>query len=347
MNSPPTHTDPPIFIVGYSRSGTSLLRAMLNAHPRIHIAQESAFYQWLRPDRLRSCRTARDWFLGYSRTASFRLLGLDPGPIADAIPPELPRADAGRVALPLVLGERARRLGKARHGDKTPLHSQRLDAIFADFPDAAVVHVTRHPVPTVDSIARMPWGCDSALVDALLYRGVSEAVARHGARVLVVRLEDLLARPRQELARVLEHVGEPWDEAVLHHERAPVADDPPLPWLTAAAGPVRAAEPQVGMDPAVVRLIESAAAPAMVRYGYQPWPLDREPAWMERSRSYVADIRRALRFLWRVARTAPRIDDPARMDALAQVRWLFGLNPSDRVPSGWREVPDELRRRLV
>ena len=51
-NSPPPSAAP-IFIVGFSRSGTSLLRSMLNAHQNIYISQESGFYQWLSPDRLR------------------------------------------------------------------------------------------------------------------------------------------------------------------------------------------------------------------------------------------------------------------------------------------------------
>ena len=36
----------PIFVVGASRSGTTLLRMMLCAHPRIHLTMEASFYVW-------------------------------------------------------------------------------------------------------------------------------------------------------------------------------------------------------------------------------------------------------------------------------------------------------------
>ena len=34
----------PVFVVGTGRSGTTLLRQMLDAHPRIHVTHEAAFY---------------------------------------------------------------------------------------------------------------------------------------------------------------------------------------------------------------------------------------------------------------------------------------------------------------
>ncbi len=338
---------PPIFIVGMSRTGTSLLRAMLNAHPSLHIAQESAFYQWSRPDRLRSCTTALRWFEGYARTASFRLLQVDPGPIAAAIPPDRPRSELGRLVLPLVLGAAAARRGKARWGDKTPLHSQRLDAIFADFPEAKVIFVTRHPVHTVGSILSMPWGTDSALFNAALYRGVSEAVARQGARVLTLRLEDLRADPRATLAQALAFLDEPWDEAVLHHAERADQHDPPLPWLASAAGPLARGERGLALKPALARLVEAITAPAMRSSGYAPVPLSEEPGLLSRLRAGLADLGRGLRFLVRAARTAPRFARPEQIDALAQVRWLFDLNPSPSVPPAWRAVPEPLERLLL
>lgn len=337
----------PIFITGYSRSGTSLLRAMLNAHPAIFITQESGFYQWLRPDRLRGCTTARAWFEGYARTASFRLLGVDPGPILAEIPVDLPRAEAGAFLAPRVLGATARRLGRPRWGDKTPLHSQRLESIFADFPEARVIHVVRHPLPTVSSILRMPWGCDSVVVNALLLREVARAVRPYHARILVIRLEDLVADPRAALARVLDHVEEPWDDRVLKHDRySYVTDDTVLPWLSDAAAPVAARPWRQELSPAQTRLVERFCGGALSLYGQAQEPRGENPGAIALSQTLLADLWTAARFLWRMLRSAPPLSRPEQIDALAQLRWLFQLNPSDRVSPAWREVPEALQRRL-
>ena len=37
----------PIFIIGGGRSGTTLARYILNAHPNIYIAEEISFHSWM------------------------------------------------------------------------------------------------------------------------------------------------------------------------------------------------------------------------------------------------------------------------------------------------------------
>ena len=39
----------PIFITGFPRSGTTLLRAILNAHPQVKVTQETSFFQYFFP----------------------------------------------------------------------------------------------------------------------------------------------------------------------------------------------------------------------------------------------------------------------------------------------------------
>ena len=72
----PNSDDAPIFVVGTGRSGTTLLRLMLNAHPRIHLTHEASFYvgrQFL-PRRF----SASDWLELYFKSFSFAWLMIHP-----------------------------------------------------------------------------------------------------------------------------------------------------------------------------------------------------------------------------------------------------------------------------
>lgn len=322
----------PIFIVGTGRSGTSLLRALLNAHPNIYITQEAGFFLWL--PRLRKAETAEAWLRGYQNTAAGALLGALPVKAR----PGAPRAEA--VALVTAMMQaKAARFGRRRGGDKTPMHITRLDAIFAAYPDARVVHVVRHPVPTVVSMMQMPWASNSALLNALMVRGAVDAVRPYTERILELRLEALLEAPREVLGQVLEFVGEPWDEAVLRHsERAPFEEDPRLPWLTDAERPLRApgADRALPLGPRLTRRVEGICAPVMSRFGYSPWPSPGP----ERPWSVTKDLLAALRFGARTLRmTRPEQDDPDGVRPEAQLRWLFNLNPSPNIPDSARALP--------
>lgn len=331
----------PIFIVGTGRSGTSLLRAMLNAHSRVFIAQETAVYNWLDRGRLPGCRTAEAWLEGYARSASFRLQDLDPAAVRARLPAGALRQDRAAI-VSAVLQAAAARYGRPRWGDKTPLHALKLDAIFQDFPDARVIAVFRHPVPTAASVARMPWGSDSALLNAGGMARVYAAVRRWPG-VLVLRLEDLIAAPRATLAAALDHLGEPWEEAVLDHAaRQPDAGGPRLPWFSSASRPVAAerAATELGLSPAALRLVERKTRALMAGLDYAPCAVAAEPSRAALLRAWLEDAGRAARYLLRAARTAPPLRDPRRIDATEQLRWLFGLNPSPAVPAAHRALPE-------
>ena len=322
----------PIFIVGTGRSGTSLLRALLNAHPNIYLTQEAGFFLWL--PRLRRAKTAEAWLRGYQNTAAGALLGHLPVQAR----PGAPRSEAVEVVTALMQAKAAG-FGRLRFGDKTPMHITRLDAIFAAYPDAKVVHVVRHPVPTVVSMMEMPWASNSALLNALMVRVAVDAARPFTERILELRLEELLQSPRDVLGRVLDFVGEPWDEAVLHHsERAPFEQDPRLPWLIDAERPLRppGAVRPVPLGPRLTRRVEAICAPVMSRFGYAPWPAPGP----ERPWSVSGDLAAALRFGARtLTTTRPEQDDPEAVDAEAQLRWLFNLNPSPNIAPTARALP--------
>jgi len=268
---------PLIFVVGLGRSGTTLLQLMLCAHPRIYIAFESSFYMWL--DLFPKRAPRRDFLEHFFHTPSFRWLGVDPERVRAELPDPLPRERTGE-ALAIILREAAALRGRVRYGDKTPVHAAHLGSVFRDFPDARVIHLTRDPRAAALSQSRMPWCPPTVQAGAVACELDRRAVAKFRGRVLQLRFEDLIADPRATMGRVLEHVGEPWDDAVLDHSRHLPPDVlPPYPWVEAAAGQ-RRSDPAAWkqLSPAEIRLIERIARRVMDENGYAPAALDPEPS---------------------------------------------------------------------
>lgn len=309
----------PIFIVGSGRSGTSLLRALLNAHRDIHLGQESGLFRWAGrwPDL-----DGAGFLEAWSRSPSGALFNPEPVQLAPGAPK--------REAIAAVLQARAARFGKTRWGDKTPLHALHLAEIQAAFPQARVVAVVRHPVATVSSLGRVCWSSGSALADAWMVRQAWEALQASPLPLYTLRLERLLADPEPALRALLSFLEAPWDPRVLeHHLHADFDADPRLPWLVGAEKPLRPYVPgPVALTPAQVALVEAVIPPQTM--GYAAW---QHPAGVSRVGTVLQELGRAVGFGLRAAAGRPSLD-PARLDAEKGLRWLWSLNPRSPPPQG-------------
>ncbi len=343
-----TSPDPeqsPIFVVGSSRSGTTLLRMMLSAHPRIHLTMEASFYLWGGTyTRLRS----QDGFPPYYvRSFSFRWLRLDPVPVLQGLPRPFGFADR-RTLYSAVMRQDAARRGKPRFGDKTPSHTASLRRIFLDYPDARVIRMVRDPRDVVRSLIQMPWAPGSLIACAAMVENERRQAAGFRDRVLEVRLPDLIADPRAAMQRVLDHVGEPFAEEVLDHARHAPDDLPPVPWFQAASQQARAGlGRRRRLDPLDVRVIESLSRRSMAEQGLQPRPLDPDPSWLATRRRWLADLPRcgsaalaALRLAW-ASRGGAAAEDRATelLRGLNPPAWAhlpgFSLPTPPALPEGW------------
>jgi hypothetical protein len=300
----------PIFVIGTGRSGTTLLRLMLSAHPRIYITHEASFYVWEGLYRRRAPR--REYLDYYFQTPSFRWLRLDPARVVEGLADPLPAERIGE-AYAAVMRQKAAQYGRVRFGDKTPSHSWHLPRVYRDFPDAKVVHIVRDPRGTALSLSRMPWACASLWANALACELDRRKVERYKGRILAIRLEDLLAAPRETMGRVLDFVGEPWDDAVLDHaNNLPDKNDmPPLPWLESSAQDRGAAAAQWStLTPIQIRGIERVARRLMEEGGYAPAVLPQEPGRLALLWNAVREAPEMLRSLVAYARLAYRGRDP-------------------------------------
>jgi hypothetical protein len=216
----------PIFVLGCPRSGTTLLRVMLNAHPRIAIPPENRF---VRPLYFRrhalgppgSATAARRMARTITRRRSGAAhLGLTRPGLTD----DLLRVRPGTVGDTLrhVYTGYAAAQGKPRWGDKRPSYYSFVDELDRMFPDAQFVHLARDGRACVASLQRPPFSHTPARA-VVTWLNAMHACRRAARRLgpdrfLELRYEDLVTRTEPTLRRLCAFLEEPFDEAMLHPE---------------------------------------------------------------------------------------------------------------------------------
>jgi hypothetical protein len=245
---------PAPFVVGVPRSGTTLLRLMLDAHPELAIPPETAFLprvirRWheLEADgagddeRLAACL---ELITSHPRWAA---LEIERGALQAHLA-SLRSPTVGDVARSVHVVSAAQR-GKPRWGDKTPRYLKHMFRLKQALPEARFVHVIRDGRDIAVSLAQVSWGPDDEVAAARQWsrwirRARRLAIELPPGAYTEVRYEELVSDPDRALRRVAEAMELPWDAAMLaHHEGggerlAPVIRDS----SDRAGGPITAAE---------------------------------------------------------------------------------------------------------
>lgn len=194
----------PIFIVGFPRSGTTLLDTLLGAAPGVHVLEEQPLIPAVQA-RMVAGETAAS--LSVARVRELRAHYFET--LEDIYP-----ARTGHTIV-----------------DKHPLHMARMPIVHRLFPDAAVVLVERHPCDVVLSCFMANFRLNHAMrsfttleeaartYDAVFSAwGVAEATLP--IRVHRVRYENLVVDPESEMRTLLRFTGLPWDASVLDNRTA-------------------------------------------------------------------------------------------------------------------------------
>jgi len=212
----------PVFIVGYRRSGTSLLRSLLSFHPDVaFLPVESHFFTVVHPfrdDNLMEPVLFDRFWSHFTGSKHFRRTGLD----ADAIRREI--ESLGTIDLrgvfTCLLSHQAALEGKPRAGEKTPGNYRHLRTILDWYPDAQVVFLMRDPRAIWTSHLKLEeaW----AKVDSeKIMRGWRESAyeARKWKRspyVRIVHYEELVRNPEAELRTILDWLELDYPDGILN-----------------------------------------------------------------------------------------------------------------------------------
>jgi Sulfotransferase family len=209
---------PAPFIVGVGRSGTTLLRLMLDAHPDLAIPPETTFI----PHVVETCQDAADpWscfvetLTSHRRWADSHVDGYALKERVAAIRP-FSMSDALRAFYTLY----AERFGKPRWGDKTTKYLLEMRLIQKLLPEARFIHLIRDGRDVALSV-RDVRRVSNSVSDSAAWWVAKIMEARRQATELPfymeVRYEHLVLDSEATLRKICAFIDLPWDPLMLHY----------------------------------------------------------------------------------------------------------------------------------
>ncbi len=280
-----TTRDRPFFVVSAPRSGSTLLRLILDAHPRLAVPPPGWLFDLVYPylysygdlaQRSNLVALAED-ILG---TPTVGKWPLKPSPQALADAGVEPSFAGLYAALHRTYAESE---GKQRWGEKTPRNAFWMDEIKTLFPDARFIHIVRDGRDQAIDISDSVLWPNSVYSGANLWQryvmAIRDSAARLPADVFIeIRYEDLCASPEATIRRLCEFLQEEFDARML----APHATPSARSWSTHPLH-ARTAQPistrfcamyQTRLPAADVAALEALIGETLTRFGY---PLSGTP----------------------------------------------------------------------
>ncbi|ODU92033.1 MAG: sulfotransferase [Lysobacterales bacterium 66-474] len=199
----------PVFVMGFPRSGTTLLEQMLDAHPRLQSMDERPFFHML----------ARQ----LENSTGFQI-PLDLGKLSQRDCDEL------RMGYLTFACSKVPRRWDAQLVDKNPMNMLWLPLIHRLFPSARYIFALRHPCDVLLSNYMQNFMASTLAATCAdletLATGYVEAM-RHWLyhvevfkpAVFVSRYEDLVARPAEQAQKIASHLGLEDAETMLGFDR--------------------------------------------------------------------------------------------------------------------------------
>lgn len=216
-------SEKPIFVVGFPRSGTTLLRFILSSHPRIFIPAESGFIPYLRTN-------PREQLKEYQVRSLLEQIGrlnhswvniVDDINIFYNSLPEPTLKFILDALYRIKIGES----GASRWGDKTPQYILHMQKLLDIFPSAQFIHLIRDCRATTLSAIRK-WGAKNWYMDEYyliknwtinVKAGLTCGRQLNSNQYLEVHYEYLVQQPEQVVNKICNFLKEDFCRDMLNH----------------------------------------------------------------------------------------------------------------------------------
>ncbi len=222
----------PFFVLGSQRSGTTMLRLMLNRHHRLAVPHESKFMMAFYPrlekygdlaDKRNAARLLDDIARHKAVIAGELIIDKDLILARDV-------SSFSRL-IDAIMTEKAMQMGKSRWGDKTPYYITYIDQLWKLFPDSRIIHLVRDGRDVVVSQRNIEWM--SSNLPRLAHDWWWKTTLCHKVGMvrgpewfLEVRYEDLVIDTAATLRRICGFLGEEFSPAMVDFSSRDTGDVP-------------------------------------------------------------------------------------------------------------------------
>lgn len=214
---PPEGRETPLFLIGFPRSGTTLLSQILASHPDIYASEETMAVDMMAAQAgVKDGGSARGWWQNKSY----------PAVLSDMTTEDIAALREKFFALHDSQGAKEKRLLV----DKLPLNLFHVPLLRRVFPEAKFILALRHPCDSVLSCYMQRFELNAAMTRFLdlkdaacfydetfslwdFYRGKAELPFH------AVKYEDIVGNFRETVEGLLQFMGTGWDDAVLEHDK--------------------------------------------------------------------------------------------------------------------------------
>jgi hypothetical protein len=215
-------TDDPIFIVGSPRSGTTLMRAIINRHPRLSVCDETHYFPLIYHRRrafgdLADIENRRRVITEFMANRHFKRSNPNTAELFETL---MRDGTSYKNLFTAVMQSYADSRGKQRLGEKTPRHALSLTTLREWYPNCVIIHMMRDPRAAVASMLHMPWAQRSVVANARRWATLNEAVLkfRGQPRYIEVRYEALVTDPETEVRRICAVADEEFEPRMVQGE---------------------------------------------------------------------------------------------------------------------------------
>lgn len=284
MTSKEDHVSP-IFVLGCGRSGTTLVRLLLTAHPDIGIPPEGRFVLDLFGRYYRGGAVLSEPVERFCKAVvssdRFDEWKLDHGRILERLRSVGKKTYANLVDAVYRVYLAHLESGKRRWGDKNIEYVMEIPKILRLFPDARIIHVIRDGRDVALSYRSVEFGPRDLFGSAVFWRrrtlrGRAAGRRAGSVRYLEVQYENLVSKPEDACRRMCAFLGEAFSSEMLefheYNRRKQLVPQHRLGWHGNTLKPITASRSGLWREQMPTRelmIFESVAGKALKEFGYE------------------------------------------------------------------------------